>query len=298
MSQHEHEHALWTIWRHTRVTELTHPFGWTSLTAQHWLHDGDTERVLDGLPGSWSFDGEHVTHHPSLTPNHETHAEPALTIDGVAPTTSVTLPRVAPLIAQPRTTPVILSGGREIETVPRRTASGGVTVAIRVRDPQSAASACAVSVPTFAYDPAFRVASELIPHDPTDTIRETVAENVIDVVQSIGTLRFTLNDLEQRVLVFGRPGPHGLEPFSHVRDLTTGSLTHDIGRSITLQFSDAARTSIEVLDLNYLHSMPCAFTPYVSCPLPVPENSLDIPLLSGEQTPVVRREGADHLHHR
>ena len=42
----EHLEGQWREWRHARVAELTRPYGWTALVAQHWLADGDTGRRL------------------------------------------------------------------------------------------------------------------------------------------------------------------------------------------------------------------------------------------------------------
>ena len=290
MSQYEHEQALWSIWRHNRLSELTHPFGWTSLVAQHWLHEGETQRTLEGLPGTWSFSEGKVLHSPSPSPDLET----MITVDGVAQVSPFVLPQVRSLSAHPRTAPVVLSGSREVETLMRSTHTGASSVAIRVRDPRTVASARTLSLPAFSYNPDFRVASTFVPHDPIEVVRETVAHGIIDVVQSIGTLHFTLHGRDHSLIVFGRPSPTGIEPFTHVRDASSGSLTHEIGRSITLHTSDATGTAIDVVDFNYLHSMPCAFTPFVSCPLAIKENVLDIALLSGEKTPAVAREDADH----
>ena len=289
VSQHEREHLLWTIWRHQRVTELSHPLGWTSLIAQHWLHEGDADRALPDLPGTWSVTDGQVMHHPPATSDPNT----VVTLDGVTPSGPFTLPQVRSLSAHPRDTLIVLSGSREVETLMRRTTAGDVAIALRIRDPQAAISPRMLSVPAFAYDPSFRVSSRFAPHDPMSVIRETIAPGITDVVQSIGTLHFTLHDREYSVVVFGRPGSHGIEPFTHVRDATSGSLTHEIGRSIDVRFTDPGGTAIDIIDFNYLHSMPCAFTPHVSCPLPIPENTIATALLSGEQTPALIRDEGD-----
>ena len=38
-------------------------------------------------------------------------------------------------------------------------------------------------------------------------------------------------------------------------------------------------------DFNKAHNPPCAFTPYATCPLPLPENRLTARIEAGERTP-------------
>jgi uncharacterized protein (DUF1684 family) len=38
-----------------------------------------------------------------------------------------------------------------------------------------------------------------------------------------------------------------------------------------------------VLDFNLAYNPPCAFTPYATCPLPPPQNVLNVAIEAGEQ---------------
>lgn len=52
-------HAQWKSWRHERIAQVTHPYGWSSPVAQHWLAPKADHVPLPGLPGSWSIMGRH-----------------------------------------------------------------------------------------------------------------------------------------------------------------------------------------------------------------------------------------------
>ena len=51
-----------------------------------------------------------------------------------------------------------------------------------------------------------------------------------------------------------------------------------------------------VLDFNKAENPPCAFTPFATCPLPPPQNNLDVEIKAGEKRydhwVVVERRGA------
>ena len=48
-----------------------------------------------------------------------------------------------------------------------------------------------------------------------------------------------------------------------------------------------------VIDFNQSYNPPCAFTPFATCPLPPPENRLDMPVEAGEKT-YVKPESGGH----
>lgn len=64
------------------------------------------------------------------------------------------------------------------------------------------------------------------------------------------------------------------------KDATAGKTTYGAGRFLT---SEVAKGDQVTLDFNYAYSPPCAFTDFATCPLPVPQNILTIPIEAGEQ---------------
>ena len=63
------------------------------------------------------------------------------------------------------------------------------------------------------------------------------------------------------------------------RDLTSGKETYPAGRFLYAALPQAGRV---VLDFNLAENPPCAFTPYATCPLPPPQNRLQVRIEAGE----------------
>ena len=64
-------------------------------------------------------------------------------------------------------------------------------------------------------------------------------------------------------------------------DRTSGHGSYGAGR-----FLDAPRPDPQgrlVIDFNQAYNPPCAFTPFATCPLPPPENRLDLAIEAGER---------------
>lgn len=282
MTEHEHFEAQWRIWRHARLAELTHPFGWTSLTAQHWVREGDAPRTLEGLPGLWRVENGQVW----ITPEPSGDPRTALHIGGALITNETPAPPPVNPTASRSFPAALLSDGRFVEVLPRTTTGAAPAFAVRIRDPRAAATPQTLTLPAFDYNPMFRLDAVFAPHDPSDVVRETIVPGILDVVPSVGTLSFTLNGVAHTVVVFERETAGIRTPFTHVRDETSGSHSHSNGRMLTLAYTTPGANAIDVIDFNYLYSMPCAVTEHVSCPLPITENRLEVALLAGEQTPV------------
>ncbi|MEG1679088.1 MAG: DUF1684 domain-containing protein, partial [Stenotrophomonas sp.] len=64
-------------------------------------------------------------------------------------------------------------------------------------------------------------------------------------------------------------------------DRTNGRGSYAAGRYIDLDVPDAK--SQVVIDFNRAYNPPCAFTPFATCPLPPPENRLDMAVEAGEK---------------
>ncbi|MCX6633012.1 MAG: DUF1684 domain-containing protein [Candidatus Solibacter sp.] len=64
------------------------------------------------------------------------------------------------------------------------------------------------------------------------------------------------------------------------RDPTTGRETYGGGRFLDVELP---REGAVVLDFNRAYNPPCAFTPFVSCPLPARQNRLSVRIEAGEK---------------
>jgi uncharacterized protein (DUF1684 family) len=64
------------------------------------------------------------------------------------------------------------------------------------------------------------------------------------------------------------------------RDASAGHETYETARFL---YSDLLDDGTTVLDFNIAYNPPCAFNPYTTCPVPLPENRLPVKILAGEK---------------
>ena len=67
-------------------------------------------------------------------------------------------------------------------------------------------------------------------------------------------------------------------------DATNGDGSYGAGRFLYAPVPKAGDTKV-VLDFNLAQNPPCAFTPYATCPLPLPKNVLPLRVEGGEKAP-------------
>ena len=274
----EHLEGLWREWRHARIAELSRPYGWPSLIAQHWLHEGEEPVELEGLPGRWAVDGGRVIFTPPAS-------GPTLSVAGEYPSEPIEIvPGRNQSYGHGRSVPVFF-GDLEVETIPRTNNAGERILGVRVRDPKVSAAKDFSAVEAYDYDPAWRLPASFTPAEALDVEQETVETGVRETTTRIGTLHVVIEGREYALEVIGKESAIGIHPVVHLRDATAGRTTYGAGRVVEAQWADAERRTIEVIDFNYLVPLPCAYTNFVTCPIPPRENILDIEIPVGEKKP-------------
>ena len=66
------------------------------------------------------------------------------------------------------------------------------------------------------------------------------------------------------------------------RDRTSGKTTYPTARFLIAELPKDGQV---LLDFNKAYNPPCAFSPYATCPLPPPDNKLDVDVDAGEKLP-------------
>ena len=105
---------------------------------------------------------------------------------------------------------------------------------------------------------------------PTSDERETVYKRA-------GKVRFEVNGAPVKLTVFDTGHPGYFLPF---RDRTSGMETYGAGRYLDIDPNDDGTLTI---DFNYAYNPTCVYSDGYSCPLPPPENWLQVPIEAGEQ---------------
>lgn len=150
--------------------------------------------------------------------------------------------------------------------------------AIRLRDPEFRARKDFRGIEFYPIDPSGEIEGRLVRYDKPKTVQvETVIGYATEMV-SMGKVEFDLagathalealvdsDDAEELFLIF--------------KDKTTGKGTYGAGRYLYAPF----RGDLAKIDFNKAYNPPCAFTPYATCPLPPPGNTLPIAIESGER---------------
>lgn len=278
MTTPEHLEGQWREWRHAHVSTMFRPYGWTALIAQHWLEADDTGVTLDLLPGTWSVqEGKVIYTPPASGPN--------LSVDGVYPAGPVEIiPGRNQTYGHGASKPVYF-GRFEVETLLRSRHDGQPLYGVRVRDPLQATRAEDAGVTAFDYDPAWRIPGTYTPAPLTEYEAETVEPGVREATPRFGTFTFEHGGKSYTLQLIGKATPDGIQPVAHIRDRTSGPVTYGAGRVIELQFADETGRRIDWIDFNYAVALPCAFTNFVTCPIPPRENNLDFEVLAGEKRP-------------
>ena len=76
------------------------------------------------------------------------------------------------------------------------------------------------------------------------------------------------------------PPEHDETLFIIFRDESNDNETYSAGRFL---YADKPINGEAILDFNKAKNPPCAFTPFATCPLPPPENDLNIEIKAGEK---------------
>jgi uncharacterized protein (DUF1684 family) len=267
------EHAARVIdWWASRDERLRDADGWLTLVGLHWLTSGenrfgaeaDNDVVLrgDGVPahaGSlWADDGvvRLLAGSPAVTAGGEAVSEAQLADD---------------LSGEPT---VIDLGSLRMYVIRR-----GERLGLRVRDRASLALAAFRGMDHFPIDPAWRFEGRLVPADAGRTIE------IVDVTGAVS------HDLTPGAVAFERggaswqidalPGGDDGTLWLVFGDATNGTETYGGGRFLYTE--PVADDGSVVLDFNLAYNPPCVFSPYATCPLPPPQNRLDLRIEAGER---------------
>jgi uncharacterized protein (DUF1684 family) len=153
----------------------------------------------------------------------------------------------------------------------------GERKSLRVWDPDGELARGFLGFKWFPIQMDYRVTGRFI---PDSTPREMQVVNTfgdLDAYKTEGVVEFTLQGQTLRL----RPFTTRPKRFYFVfRDASAGKETYEAARFL---YSDLRDDGTTVLDFNQAYNPPCAFNPFTTCPIPLPENRLGVKILAGEQ---------------
>jgi len=152
----------------------------------------------------------------------------------------------------------------------------GKRTAIRLRDPRGEPARTFAGFRWYPIDPAYRVPARFIRDPKPREIRMVTLDGDEQVYTSEGVVEFRLRGRTVRMRpMTTRPG----RLFFVFRDATSGRETYGAARFL---YADLQPDGRVVMDFNQAYNPPCAFNPFTTCPLPIRENRLTIPIAAGE----------------
>ena len=266
-------------WRAQRLERLQKPDGWLTLVGLHWIESGshavgsadDNDIVLSTGPahlGRILFTDKAATFEPV--------AGAGAMLDGQ--------PLVAAVVLKPDSsgTPTTIAfddGQASFMLIERNQ-----RFALRVRDARAATRTGFQGIDNYPADPAWRIEARFEPHPPGQTIEIANVLNMIEPMPNPGAVVFEKNGKTHRLEAVDE-GDGQL--FLIFADRTNAKDTYGAGRFL---YAAPAVDGKTVVDFNKAYNPPCAFNAYSTCPLPPPENRLDLAVTAGEK----RYAGATH----
>lgn len=171
--------------------------------------------------------------------------------------------------------PDILASGSLRFHVIRRGRRWGV----RIRDVNHPQRQAYPKLAWFPVRESYRVRARWVPYAQPKLIAIPDVLGDVNDRPSPGYAVFTLQGRELRL----EPVLDGEELFFIFKDLTAGKATYPAGRFL---YAPLPRDGAVELDFNKAYNPPCAYTPYATCPLPPPQNRLDVRIEAGGKYPV------------
>ncbi len=261
-------------WRAERLARLTKPDGWASLIGLHVLEPG-AHRL-----GSAADNGIRLAMGPAhlgvLTVKKDALTlvpEPgvAVQVDDAPVQGSANLLDDTKAEGPSR---ISFDDGKGVATVIVR--AGGYR--LRVKHADADTRQHFVGLDYWPGGTDWQVKSQFIPNPAGKTMPIANIIGSIDEMANPGVLEFQRGGRTYRLEALDE-GEGTL--FLVFADRTSGHGSYGAGRFIDAPMPDAQGTV--VIDFNQAYNPPCAFTPFATCPLPPPENRLDLAVEAGEK---------------
>ena len=260
------------MWRGRRVIDLIRADGWTSLVGMHWLDPG-THRVGSDVDNGirLAMGPEHLGVFSVRDGVVRFVADAEVTVDG-QPSGGGVL-RTDKSVQGPSV--VAFDAGKGLVTVIER----GGRLALRVKHADADSRVHFTGLEYWTGGRDWQVPARFIAHPAGKTLPIANIIGSIDQVPNPGALEFQRDGKTYRLEALDQ-GEDTL--FLVFADRTSGHGSYGAGR-----FLDAPKPDGQgrvLLDFNQAYNPPCAFTLFATCPLPPPENRLDLAVQAGEKT--------------
>jgi uncharacterized protein (DUF1684 family) len=275
------EHEL-AAWRTQHVNDLLKPAGWLSLTGLEWLEPGDNS-FGTAADNKIRLAGTHSAHMGIL--HLQGNIVELLPPSGGFPPDL----RVADAPAKEQLLPVEADKDKNAPHITIGTLNMYVIrradrYALRVKDSKSPTLVAFHGLNWYEPNQKYRVKAKWIPYHPPKSVTLATLAGTTYSQPVPGAAEFALDGKTYRLEPV-LEDPAAVQLFFILRDTTSATATYRACRFLyTVLPSHGVDKPGELwLDLNRLENPPCAYTPFATCPLPLPQNRLAIALPVGEK---------------
>lgn len=262
--QHDQDRLTrdWQEWHEAHEAQRASEHGFLAVTGLYFL-EAEPQRIPDA-PGAWRTGSEGIT--VDLGPDE------SLELDGRTITGTHTFGAL-----EERSGVTVLAGDTAIELAKR----GGYDI-VRPRVPTNPRRTTYRGTAAFTPSTEWALKGRFDRFEqPRPTTVGAAVDGLEHVYDAVGELRFRHDGAEHALLAFeGHDPAHLLVLFT---DETAGVTTTPSVRALPVTI--ATHDSAVLLDFNRATNLPCAYTPYATCPLPPAQNRLSFPVYAGEQAP-------------
>ena len=263
--------AAQSAWRKQRLDDLTKPDGWTSLVGLHWLDPGSHRVGSDADNGiRLAMGPDHLRVFSVRGGKASVTAERPVARDG-RPSRSGTLRSDQD---EGGATLIGFDAGKGVASVIER----GGRLALRVKHADADSRLRFTGLAYWPGGPDWQVPARFVLHPAGRTLPIVNIIGSTDEVPNPGALAFEHGGKPYRLEAL-TDGAEGL--FLVFADRTSGHGSSGAGRYIDAAAPDAQGRVL--IDFNRAYNPPCAFTPFATCPLPPPENRLDLAVKAGKR---------------
>lgn len=248
-------------WRAEREAKLKADDGWLTVVGLHWLHEGVNTVGSDPnadapLPSSVPARVGTIT-----LSKGKAHFKPS----GGVPLKEMDLKTdVTPQYDR------LALGRVKFFVIERETRFG-----VRVKDNDSEARKKFTGLRWYPVDPAWNIKAKFIPSPHQVSFDTEVGVKEKD--DSPGYVTFTRGGRVYKMEAVKEDD----DLWFVFRDLTSGKTTYGASRFLYTPFP---KDGFVEMDFNKAENPPCMFTDYATCPLPTPQNRLQLAVTAGEQT--------------
>jgi uncharacterized protein len=262
--------AAHEAWQESRLERLKSERGWLNLAGLFWLVEGEN---------SFGSDPSNTIVFPQDFP---LNGGSLLLSDSTVTLTADTAAEIR--AGGEKVTQAVLKSDQQENTTTLETGSyrwfiirRGDRFGIRLRDLKHPRIGLLDSIPSYPFGKKWVVAAELVMFDSVRTIEvPTVIDGFTEQYRAPGELVFRMNGRKHTLLPF----TSGNGYFLIFGDATNGLETYGGGRFL---YTDMVEDDKVIIDFNRAYNPPCAFSPFATCPLPPPENLLDLDVKAGEK---------------